>query len=175
MWKALVTTRGRFSKKENGGRIFFSGGPDYVFVASLLREMIHEFLVLSPRGDTLILKNYSGTATRSSADIFLRHIKTLRSEGKRHAPPVFVLDGITYCHLQMSSMYFLFTTLRNVQAATLVELLQRLARVFKDYCGVITEESVRRNFLLLYELLDEVFDRGIPQVDFPLLAWSSIF
>ena len=137
--------------------------------------MIHEFLVLSPRGDTLILKNYSGTATRSSADIFLRHIKTLRSEGKRHAPPVFVLDGITYCHLQMSSMYFLFTTLRNVQAATLVELLQRLARVFKDYCGVITEESVRRNFLLLYELLDEVFDRGIPQVDFPLLAWSSIF
>ena len=64
-------------------------------------------------------------------------------------------------------MYFLFTTLRNVQAATLVELLQRLARVFKDYCGVITEESVRRNFLLLYELLDEVFDRGIPQVDYP--------
>ena len=65
----------------------------------------------------------------------------------------------------MSSMYFLFTTLRNVQAATLVELLHRLARVFKDYCGVITEESVRRNFLLLYELLDEVFDRGIPQVN----------
>ena len=30
VWKALVTTRGRFSEKENGGRIFFSGGPDYV-------------------------------------------------------------------------------------------------------------------------------------------------
>ena len=51
----------------------------------------------------------------------------------------------------------------DARCTTLVELLQRLSRVFKDYCGVLTEESVRRNFLLLYELLDEVLDRGCPQ------------
>eukprot|EP00286_Rhodomonas_abbreviata_P027080 CAMPEP_0181301630 /NCGR_PEP_ID=MMETSP1101-20121128/7527_1 /TAXON_ID=46948 /ORGANISM="Rhodomonas abbreviata, Strain Caron Lab Isolate" /LENGTH=477 /DNA_ID=CAMNT_0023406949 /DNA_START=232 /DNA_END=1662 /DNA_ORIENTATION=- len=124
---------------------------------------IQEFLVISPRGDTLIIKNYLGTAiNRATADIFLRHLKKEKLE-KKSCPPMFVLDGVTYCHLQQNSMYFLFTATKNVQAAALVECLHRIARLFKDYCGVLTEESVRRNFLLLYELLDEVFDRGFPQ------------
>lgn len=45
-----------------------------------------------------------------------------------------------------------------------VELLNRLAKVFKDYCGVLTEESIRKNFTLIYELLDEMMDFGYPQI-----------
>jgi len=125
--------------------------------------MIQEFLVISPRGDTLITKNYLGTAVnRATADIFLRHLTKEKAE-KRTVPPIFHLDGLTYCHLTLNQMYFVFTATKNVQAAMLVEVLHRISRLFKDYCGVLTEESVRRNFLLLYELLDEVFDRGFPQ------------
>jgi AP-4 complex subunit mu-1 len=36
----------------------------------------------------------------------------------------------------------------------------RLTKVFKDYCGVLTEESIRTNFVLIYELLDEMIDFG---------------
>lgn len=32
----------------------------------------------------------------------------------------------------------------------------RLAGLFKDYCGVLNEESIRMNFTLVYEILDEV-------------------
>ncbi len=125
---------------------------------------IQEFLVISPRGDTLITKNYLGTTVnRTTADIFLRYLTKEKSE-KRTVPPIFHLDGLTYCHLTLNQMYFVFTATRNVQAAMLVEVLHRISRLFKDYCGVLTEESVRRNFLLLYELLDEVFDHGFPQV-----------
>ena len=35
-------------------------------------------------------------------------------------------------------------------------LIERLTKVFKDYCGVLTEESIKKNFTLIYELLDEV-------------------
>jgi len=28
-------------------------------------------------------------------------------------------------------------------------------RLFKDYCGLLTEEALRKNFVLIYELLDE--------------------
>lgn len=45
-----------------------------------------------------------------------------------------------------------------------IELLNRLAKVFKDYCGVLTEESIRKNFTLVYELLDEMVDFGYPQI-----------
>ena len=33
----------------------------------------------------------------------------------------------------------------------------------QDYCGLVSEEAVRKNFLLIYELLDEVVDHGYPQ------------
>lgn len=33
----------------------------------------------------------------------------------------------------------------------------------QDYCGTLTEESIRKNFVLLYELLDEMLDFGYPQ------------
>ena len=45
-----------------------------------------------------------------------------------------------------------------------IELLNRLAKGFKDYCGVLTEESIRKNFTLVYELLDEMVDFGYPQI-----------
>jgi hypothetical protein len=30
----------------------------------------------------------------------------------------------------------------------------------QDYCGVFTEDAVRKNFVLVYELLDEILDDG---------------
>mmetsp|Transcript_67812 Transcript_67812/g.187344 ORF Transcript_67812/g.187344 Transcript_67812/m.187344 type:complete len:359 (-) Transcript_67812:187-1263(-) len=44
-----------------------------------------------------------------------------------------------------------------------IELLNRMAKVFKDYCGVLSEEAIRKNFILIYELLDEILDYGYPQ------------
>ena len=35
--------------------------------------------------------------------------------------------------------------------------------MLQDYCGLLSEEAVRKNFVLLYELLDEVIDYGYPQ------------
>ena len=44
------------------------------------------------------------------------------------------------------------------------QLLSTIAKVFKDYCGTLSEEAIRKNFILLYELLDEMIDYGYPQV-----------
>lgn len=35
--------------------------------------------------------------------------------------------------------------------------------LLQDYCGLLSEEAVRKNFVLIYELLDEVIDYGYPQ------------
>ena len=45
----------------------------------------------------------------------------------------------------------------------MMELLVRLTKVFKDYCGVLSEETIRKNFVLIYELLDETLDFGYAQ------------
>jgi AP-4 complex subunit mu-1 len=50
----------------------------------------------------------------------------------------------------------------NVSPASVIEFLN--AKVFKDYCGVLTEESIRKNFILVYELIEEMIDFGFPQI-----------
>ena len=45
----------------------------------------------------------------------------------------------------------------------MLELLHRIAKVIKDYCGTLSEDAVRKNAILTYELLDEMIDYGIPQ------------
>jgi len=42
-------------------------------------------------------------------------------------------------------------------------LLTRISGVIKDYCGLNSEEAIRKNFVLIYELLDEMLDFGYPQ------------
>merc|ERR1719482_2650700 len=36
-------------------------------------------------------------------------------------------------------------------------------QVFKDYFGGLDEESIRDNFVVIYELMDETLDFGYPQ------------
>ena len=45
-----------------------------------------------------------------------------------------------------------------------MELIYRMMKIFRDYCGVINEESIRKNFVLIYEIIDEVIDYGHPQL-----------
>ena len=42
----------------------------------------------------------------------------------------------------------------NMSPALGIEILNRILKIIKDYCGMLTEEAVRKNFALIYELLD---------------------
>ena len=66
------------------------------------------------------------------------------------------MDGVNYFHVKVVGLLFVATTRINISPSLVLELLQRVARVIKDYLGVLNEDSLRRNFVLVYELLDEV-------------------
>jgi AP-1 complex subunit mu len=65
--------------------------------------------------------------------------------------------------LQLSNLYLCAVTTRNSNVALILTFLYRLAGVFKDYFGALEEESIRDNFVIIYELLDETMDHGLPQ------------
>jgi AP-4 complex subunit mu-1 len=74
------------------------------------------------------------------------------------------MDGINYLYIKKNGLYFVFTTRHNLSPSLGLELLTRLTKLFKDYCGILSEESIRTNFILVYELLDEIIDFGYPQL-----------
>lgn len=66
------------------------------------------------------------------------------------------VDGVNYLHVKQAGLLFVATTRVNPSPALVLELLQRIARVTKDYLGILNEDSLRKNFVLVYELLDEM-------------------
>ncbi|KAL8271027.1 hypothetical protein Esti_005012 [Eimeria stiedai] len=140
--------------------------------------------ILSPRGDCLISRDFRHDVPKGAAEIFLRRVRfgggSLSSpataaaaaaadwEGGAaascsEAPPIFAAGGLSFVFLRRSGLFFVLVTQQNPAPSLLVELLLRLTKAIKDFCGVLSEEVVRRNFMLVYELLDEICDCGYPQ------------
>ena len=113
--------------------------------------MISEFFVLSPRGDTIIAKQYRndrgefGAHERSHTEAFFRKIKfwndaandedednldhdDVAEDGAKlkrtgDAPPVFFMpDGMVYIHVKRNGLIFCCTTARNISPNTVIEV-----------------------------------------------------
>ncbi|CAN0088228.1 unnamed protein product, partial [Hapterophycus canaliculatus] len=131
---------------------------------------VSQFFILSPRGDTIISKDYRGDAVAGTTDTFFRkasgsskHRAYVKFWEGGDPPPCFTIDGMNYIYVRKNGLLFAVSTHWNVSPSMFLELLNRLAKVFKDYCGVLSEEAIRKNFILVYELLDETLDYGYPQ------------
>ncbi|KAI3706739.1 hypothetical protein L6452_24676 [Arctium lappa] len=140
-----------------------------------LVAMISQFFVLSQRGDNIVFRDYRGDVQKGSAEIFFRKVKFWKEDGETEAPPVFNVDGVNYFHVKVVGLLFVATTRANVSPSLVLELLQRIARVTKDYLGILNEDSIRKNFVLMYELLDEVIDFGYVQTTSTEVLKSSVF
>ncbi len=125
---------------------------------------ISQFYVLSPRGDTILTRDFRGDVVKGTAEIFFRRISL--SSDTSHQVPIFHCAGLNYLYIKKNGLYFVCTAAPNStppNGTCILELLTKIARVFADYCGTLSEEAIRKNFILLYELLDEICDCGYPQ------------
>jgi len=79
--------------------------------------------------------------------------------------PIICLDGVSFIHTTSSDITIIATSKSNINAALMVQFLYDFINVCKAYfSGEFNEETIRKNFALIYELLDEVMDYGYPQL-----------
>lgn len=124
--------------------------------------MFSQFFVLSLRGDILIFRDFRNEHSKESSQIFFKRVK-VPEKGETKELPVFHSDGVQYLHVQQNGIYFVLTSTVNVSPNLGLEMLSRIVLVVGDYCGSISEEAIRKNFLMVYELIDEMMDFGYPQ------------
>jgi len=74
------------------------------------------------------------------------------------------VDGVNYFFTKKFGIYFVATSKTNVAPSTILDIIYRRMKIFRDYCGVLNEESIRKNFVLIYEIIDEVIDYGHAQL-----------
>lgn len=121
--------------------------------------MISQIFILSARGDTLIVKDFRNDLSKNTPEIFYRIVKTSENDPQ----PIFNKDGVNFAFVKSNSLYVVLTSRFNIQAALGIDLLNNIVKTIKDYCGVFSEEAIRKNFVLVYEMLDEMLDYGYPQ------------
>jgi AP-1 complex subunit mu len=118
--------------------------------------------LLDIKGRVLVWRDYRGDVSAAQAERFFT--KLIEKEGDSQSnDPVAYDNGVTYMFVQHSNVYLMIASRQNCNAASLLFFLHRVVDVFKHYFEELEEESLRDNFVVVYELLDEMMDFGYPQ------------
>ncbi|KAJ7698991.1 AP-1 complex subunit MU-1 [Mycena rosella] len=118
--------------------------------------------ILDLKGKPLIQRSYRDDVPPSYVERFLPLILDMEEEGEQ-VTPCFSSQGINYMHIRHSNLYLLALSRRNVNAVETIFFLHRLIQVLEEYFQAAEEESIRDNFVVIYELMDEMMDFGYPQ------------
>ncbi|KAF9914613.1 AP-1 complex subunit mu-1 [Lobosporangium transversale] len=127
-----------------------------------MASAVSAIFILDLKGKVLISRNYRGDIPMSAVEKFLPLV--LEAEEESQAPaPCFTDDGINYLYIRHNNLFLLAITRKNSNATTVMLFLHTIAEVLTEYFKELEEESIRDNFVIIYELLDEMMDFGYPQ------------
>jgi len=122
--------------------------------------MIGGLFIYNHKGEVLISRVYRDDIGRNAVDAF--RVNVIHA---RHAvrSPVINIARTSFFHIKRGNLWLAVVTKQNVNAAIVFEFLNKMLVVMKAYFGRVTEETVKSNFVLIYEILDEIIDFGYPQ------------
>ncbi len=88
----------------------------------------------------------------------------MKLTSKNYSP--FLIDEtnkVVYTFQQHKNIIFLLISDRNENTMILLEFLKNFIQLLKGYFKEVEEESIKDNFIIIYELLDEIIDNGYIQ------------
>jgi len=118
--------------------------------------------ILDLKGKSLIQRSYRDDIPSITVERFLPLLLEQEEEGQT-ITPCFTSAGINYIYIRYNNLYLLALSKKNSNAIELLTFLHKLAEVLTEYFKELEEESIRDNFVIVYELLDEMMDFGYPQ------------
>jgi AP-1 complex subunit mu len=125
--------------------------------------MASALFFLDLKGKTLLARNYRGDIPMSAVEKFPVLLSEAEDESSSTPPCLTSSEGINYLYIRHNNLYLLALTKRNSNAIEILLFLHRIVEVFTEYFKELEEESIRDNFVVIYELLDEMMDFGYPQ------------
>ncbi|KAH9600603.1 AP complex [Trypanosoma melophagium] len=122
--------------------------------------MASVFYILDSKGSPLICRSYRGDILQNPPAVFQRRVL---DEEEFRVTPVFEEQGHTYCFIRVNDVFFLMVSKINTCPLQQIAFMRRCVTVFENYFKHVSEETVMDNFVIVYELLDEMCDFGLPQ------------
>lgn len=125
--------------------------------------MISAVLFIDQQGEIVISRFYRDNVARQAADAF--RLQVIAGKNASDSPPITIFDRTSFMHIRKGDIYIVAVSKSNSNAGMVFEYLGQLVVVLEAYFGTgLNEASIRENFVLIYELLDETMDWGYPQL-----------
>ncbi|KAH3664086.1 hypothetical protein OGAPHI_004800 [Ogataea philodendri] len=123
---------------------------------------------LDNKGRPLLSRDYKGDIPAQAVERFpfllINNSSNNGSFDDGSTRPVLYDNGINYIYLMHKNLYVLAMTRHDTNVFNIMCYLNNLIKVLESYVKSLEEESIRDNFSIIYELLDEMMDFGIPQI-----------
>ena len=115
---------------------------------------------LDRKGRVIIFRNYRGEVDQDISEGFTDEVLELDEANMK---PAFTINNVHYIWIKHQNIYLVAVGKRNINVALTFSFLYKLKDILKEYFNILEEETVKDNFVLIYELLDEIMDHGYPQ------------
>ena len=115
---------------------------------------------LDKKAKPIIFRNYRGEVTQDISGNMQRKVLELEESNMK---PIFTVNSVHYAWIKHRNIYIVAVSKRNPNLTMIFCLLHKIVEILIGYFGQLEDESIRDNFVLIYELLDEVIDHGYPQ------------
>jgi len=116
--------------------------------------------VMDLKGKVIISRDYRGDIPMNIADKFAKIIQNSEEDDLK---PVMTESEITFLTVKHNNIYLMAVSQRNTNALVVLNFLYQMVEVLENYFNELCEESIKDNFVIMYELLDEMMDFGYPQ------------
>ncbi|KAF5206169.1 Ap-3 complex subunit mu [Thalictrum thalictroides] len=137
--------------------------------------MLQCIFLLSDSGEVMLEKQLTGhRVDRSICSWFWEHSLSQGLDDMSKLPPVIASPTHYLFQILREGITFLACTQVEMPPLMAIEFLSRVADVLKEYLGDLNEDSIKDNFVIVYELLDEMIDNGFPLTTEPNILREMI-
>ncbi|XP_788453.3 AP-3 complex subunit mu-2 [Strongylocentrotus purpuratus] len=122
--------------------------------------MIHSLFMINSSGDIFMEKHWKSVVSRSVCDYFFEAQEKACS--KLDVPPIIATPHHYLISIYRNQIYFVAVVQTETPPLFVIEFLHRVVDTFADYFSECTETSIKENYVVVYELLEEMLDNGFP-------------
>lgn len=122
--------------------------------------MIHSLFIINSTSDIILEKHWKKIISRSVCDYFF---EAQNSAAKpEDIPPVITTPHHYLISVYRNGVFFVAVTTSEVPPLFVIEFLDRVVTTFHDYFNDCSENVIKDNYVVVYEILDEMLDNGFP-------------
>ncbi|KXN67563.1 AP-3 complex subunit MU-1 [Conidiobolus coronatus NRRL 28638] len=121
--------------------------------------MIESLFILNNEGQFIIQKHWKKLIHPIVVENFLKNIKL---DNLNELPPIQKTNQYLLVNIVRDKLVFLGVMCKEASPLAAIEFIHRIVDVFNSYLGQVNEPTIKENFVIVYQLLEEMMDYGFP-------------